>query len=316
MVILKEIGVLITMNYDLIILGAGTAGLTASIYAACSGLKVLCIENQTCGGQIVNTSDIINYPGFKNISGLDFSQKLQSQAIDLGVDIKNEQICKIDLEQKNKTIITDNNEYNSKAVIIATGTRRRELGCKDEELFRGRGVTYCATCDGRFFKNKVVGVVGGGNTAVEDAIYLSNMCKHVYVIHRRNTFRASERSVKLMKQRKNITLKLNSIVDSIEGKNLMENVILTDTITNEKTNLPLNGLFIAVGLIPNSREFSKWVDLDEQGYIVAREDCETKTCGVFVAGDVRTKKIRQLVTAASDGSIAALASAEYINHIN
>lgn len=304
------------MNYDLIIIGAGTAGLTASIYAACSGLKVLCIENQTCGGQIVNTSEIINYPGFKNISGLDFSQKLQSQAEDLGVDIKTEQIVQLDLGQKDKIVGTNNCKYDANAVIIATGTRRRELGCKGEESFRGRGVTYCATCDGRFFQNKVVGIVGGGNTAVEDAIYLSNICKHVYVIHRRNEFRASERSVELMKQRENITLKLNSVVDSIEGGNLMDTVILSDTQTNEKTTLPLNGLFVAIGLVPNSKEFSKWIDLDEQGYIVASEDCKTKTSGVFVAGDVRTKKIRQLVTAASDGAIAALAAAEYINHIN
>ncbi len=304
------------MNYDLIIIGSGTAGLTASIYAACSGLKVLCIENQTCGGQIVNTSDIINYPGFKNISGLDFSQKLQSQAVELGVDIKTEQISQLNLEQKNKIIVTDNCEYNVKAVIIATGTRRRELGCRGEESFRGRGVTYCATCDGRFFQNKVVGIVGGGNTAVDDAIYLSNICKHVYVIHRRDEFRASGRSVELMKQRENITLKLNSVVDSIEGNNLMDNVILSDTQTNEKTSLKLDGLFVAIGSIPNSKYFSKWVDLDEQGYIIASEDCKTKTSGVFVAGDVRTKKIRQLVTAASDGSIAALAAAEYINHEN
>lgn len=304
------------MNYDLIIIGSGTAGLTASIYAACSGLKVLCIENQTCGGQIVNTSEIINYPGFKNISGLDFSQKLQSQAEDLGVDIKTEQIVQLDLGQKGKIVVTNNCKYDANAVIIATGTRRRELGCKGEESFRGRGVTYCATCDGRFFQNKVVGIVGGGNTAVEDAIYLSNICKHVYVIHRRNEFRASERSVELMKQRENITLNLNSVVDSIEGGNLMDTVILSDTQTNEKTTLPLNGLFVAIGLVPNSKEFSKWVDLDEQGYIVASEDCKTKTSGVFVAGDGRTKKIRQLVTAASDGAIAALAAAEYINHIN
>lgn len=304
------------MNYDLIIIGSGTAGLTSSIYAACSGLKVLCIENQTCGGQIVNTSDIINYPGFKNISGLDFSQKLQSQAVELGVDIKTEQISQLNLEQKNKIIVTDNCEYNAKAVIIATGTRRRELGCNGEESFRGRGVTYCATCDGRFFQNKVVGIVGGGNTAVDDAIYLSNICKHVYVIHRRDGFRASGRSVELMKKRNNITLKLNSVVDSIEGNNLMDNVILSDTQTNEKTSLKLDGLFVAIGSIPNSKDFSKWVDLDEQGYIVASEDCKTKTSGVFVAGDVRTKKVRQLVTAASDGSIAALAAAEYINHEN
>lgn len=304
------------MNYDLIIIGSGIAGLTSSIYAACSGLKVLCIENQTCGGQIVNTSDIINYPGFKNISGLDFSQKLQSQAVELGVDIKTEQISQLNLEQKNKIIVTDNCEYNAKAVIIATGTRRRELGCNGEESFRGRGVTYCATCDGRFFQNKVVGIVGGGNTAVDDAIYLSNICKHVYVIHRRDGFRASGRSVELMKKRNNITLKLNSVVDSIEGNNLMDNVILSDTQTNEKTSLKLNGLFVAIGSIPNSKDFSKWVDLDEQGYIVASEDCTTKTSGVFVAGDVRTKKVRQLVTAASDGSIAALAAAEYINHEN
>lgn len=304
------------MNYDLVIIGAGTAGLTASIYAACSGLKVLCIENQTCGGQIVNTYDIINYPGFKNISGLDFSQKLQSQAVGLGVDIKTEQISKMDLAQNNKTIITENCKYIAKAIIIATGTRRRELGCKGEESFRGRGVTYCATCDGRFFKNKVVGIVGGGNTAVDDAIYLSNICEHVYVIHRRDEFRASGRSVELMKQKENITLKLNSIVDIIEGNNLMENVILSNTQTNEKTSLSLNGLFVAIGSIPNSKEFSKWVDLDKQGYIVASEDCKTKTSGVFVAGDVRTKKVRQLVTAASDGSVSALAAAEYINHIN
>lgn len=304
------------MNYDLIIIGSGTAGLTSSIYAACSGLKVLCIENQTCGGQIVNTSDIINYPGFKNISGLDFSQKLQSQAVELGVDIKTEQISQLNLEQKNKIIVTDHCEYNAKAVIIATGTHRRELGCKGEKLFRGRGVTYCATCDGRFFQNKVVGIVGGGNTAVDDAIYLSNICKHVYVIHRRDEFRASGRSVELMKKRDNITLKLNSVVDSIEGNNLIDNVILFYTHTNEKTSLKLNGLFIAIGSIPNSKDFSKWVDLDEQGYIVASEDCKTKTSGIFVAGDVRTKKIRQLVTAASDGSIAALAAAEYINHEN
>lgn len=302
------------MDYDVIVIGAGTAGLTAAIYGACLGLKMRCIENEIVGGQIVNASGIVNYPLANNMSGANFANAINKQAKDLGVEISLEKIIDIELGGKTKIIKTKNSKYESKAVIIATGAHHKQLECDGEENFKGKGVAYCATCDGRFFRNKVVGVVGGGNTALEDTIYLSNICKEVHLIHRRDSFRAVKRNIEALKQKDNIILHLNSEVIKIEGENTVKQVILKNTKTEDNQKLRLDGLFIAIGLQPQNEEFSQWVDLDKKGYIIADENCKTKTDGVFVAGDTRTKQVRQLVTATADGAVAALMAANYINH--
>ena len=304
------------MDCDLIVVGGGIAGLSACIYAACSGLNVLCIENQVCGGQIINTPKIINYPGFLEIDGMSLVENLQKQATRLGANIQFQQILSMDLAGSTKIFKTNNAEYGAKAAIIATGASRKKLDICGEKAFQGRGVSYCATCDGRFFEGKVVAVVGGGRTAISDAVYLSKICKQVYVIHRRHEFRASKAEVENMTKKKNISLKLNKVVSAIKGNGLVESLELKDVETNEKHELKLDGVFVAIGSTPNSENFKKWVDLDSHGYIVADESCKTKTDGLFVAGDVRTKKARQLVTAASDGAVSALAAVEYIQNID
>ena len=300
--------------HDLIVVGGGIAGLTASIYASCSGLDVLCIENQACGGQIINTPKIINYPGFLEIDGMGLVENIQKQCANLGINIQFQQIFSMDLAGSTKIFKINSGEHRAKAAIIATGATPKKLEVKGEKALQGRGVSYCATCDGRFFEGKIVAVVGGGRTAISDAIYLSNICKQVYVIHRRREFRASKAEVENMTRRKNISLKLNKIVSEINGNGVVEGVELKDVQTDEKHELKLDGVFVAIGSIPNSENFKKWVDRDAQGYIISDEDCKTKTDGLFVAGDVRSKKVRQLVTAASDGAISALAAAEYIQN--
>jgi thioredoxin reductase (NADPH) len=298
--------------YDIIIVGAGTAGLSAAIYGVRAGKTVLVLEANVYGGQIINTPEIENYPGIKHISGYEFATNLYEQAKELGAEVKFEKVLEIKSEQNEKIVTTDTNVYSTKSIILATGAKNRLLGLENETEWIGRGVSYCATCDGAFFRGKEVAVNGGGNTALEDAIFLSNYCSKVYVIHRRDTFRGEDKLLQSLHGKKNVEFILNSYITKLQGTEKLEGIKIINKDTNNESEININGLFIAIGQIPENAIFSSVVELDNGGYIKAMEDCKTNEPGIFVAGDSRTKMIRQLATAASDGAIAALAACEYI----
>ena len=298
--------------YDILIVGAGPAGLTAAIYACRAEKSTLVLEAKTYGGQIINTPDIANYPVAPGISGFDFAQTLYKQAKDLGAEIKFEKVTEV-RGGSVKTVVTPKNTYEAKTVILATGAENRRLGVADEDKLIGRGVSYCATCDGNFFRKKVVAVAGGGNTAVEDALYLADLAEKVYLIHRRDSFRADAALVSKLKERENVELVLNSNVTKLLSDGRLCGVEVTDKLTGETRTLDVAGLFVAVGQVPENQNFAGLIDLDAGGYAVAGEDCLTKAPGVFVAGDNRTKEVRQLITAAADGAVAATAAIKYLN---
>lgn len=292
--------------YDLIIIGAGPAGLSAAIYAGRSGKKALLLEEKNYGGQIVNTPDIENYPGISHISGFEFAMELFKQAESFGAEIKYEKALSISGDDT-KVVTTNKGQYEGKAVIIATGAKNRKLGLDNEDSLVGRGVSYCATCDGMFYRDKVVAVNGGGNTAVEDALFLANYCKKVYIVHRRDEFRADEKDVAKLKEKDNIELVLNCTIKEIVADEMVKGIVVVDKTTNEERQIDVNGLFIAIGQVPDNGDFENVVEL-ENGYVKADESCYTNTPGIYVAGDCRTKEVRQLATAAADGAIAALAA--------
>lgn len=311
---------------DIIVVGAGTAGLTCAIYGLRAGRSVLVFEEKMYGGQIINTPDIENYPGYKNISGFEFANNLYEQAKALGMEYRNERVVGIELgdvrssenddEKRNikdsegvKIVVTENGTYEARAVVIATGAKNRMLGLENEAELTGKGVSYCATCDGAFFRGKDVAVVGGGNTAIEDALFLSNYCSKVYVIHRRDEFRGDKADVDKLGEKENVELVLNSTVEELLGENKLEGIRVRNVADSKITELNVAGLFIAVGQVPDNERFKTIVELDEKGYIVAGEDCRTVTSGIFAAGDCRTKSVRQLVTAAGDGAVAGIAGA-------
>lgn len=292
--------------YDVIIIGAGPAGLTAAIYLGRAGKKVLILEKNVYGGQIVNSKEVENYPAICKISGFEFSNNLYNQAKNFGAELKYETVVNL---TKDKEVTTNRGKYQAKSIIIATGLSNRTLEIDGVDSFIGRGISYCATCDGNFFKDKVVAVVGGGNTALEDAIFLSNICKKVYIIHRRTTFRGEKILQDILNKKENIEFVLNSNVVKINGNELLESIIIN--ANNEERELQIDGLFLAIGQIPNN-SYIDIIELDEKGYAIANEDCKTNIDGIYVAGDFRTKKVRQLVTAASDGATAAINAIEYI----
>ena len=296
--------------YDIIIVGAGPAGLTAAIYARRASKKVLVLEAKTYGGQIINTLDIENYPVERHISGYDFATKLYNQAKDLGAEVVFEKVIDIK-DGKVKEVITEKKNYQSKTIILATGADNRKLGLDNEDELLGKGVSYCATCDGAFYKGKEVAVVGGGNTALQEALYLCDIASKVYLIHRRDEFRGEDRTISDLKQKKNIEFIYNSNITKINGKDKLESI---EIISNDdkKTTIKLAGLFIAVGHIPENQNFAKLIDLDEKGYVKALEDCHTNIDGIYAAGDNRVKSLRQLVTATADGAVAATEAFKYI----
>lgn len=298
--------------YDIIIVGAGTAGMSAAIYGVRSGKKVLILEGTMYGGQIVNTPEIENYPGIKKVSGFEFATNLYEQAIELGAEIVMDQVMSVQKVDGMYEIQGESELYIGKTVILATGSKNRTLGLEKEAELLGRGISYCATCDGAFFKNKVVAVNGGGNTALEDASFLSNYCKRVYLIHRRDIFRGEEKLVAQLKEKKNVEFVLNTVIKQINGEQRLESIDIENVKTKLCGQVAVDGLFVAVGRIPENGVFQNIAELDEQGYIVALEDCKTNTEGVFAAGDCRTKKVRQLATAAADGAVAALAACELL----
>lgn len=296
--------------YDIIIIGAGPAGLTSAIYAKRASKKVLVLEALNYGGQIINTLDIENYPVEEHISGFDFATKLYNQAKNLGAEIKFEKVT--DIEDGNpKKVVTSKSMYEAKTIIIATGSENRKLGLDNEDELVGKGISYCATCDGAFYKDKVVAVVGGGNTALEDALYLTDIAKKVYLIHRRESFRADEATIELLKKKSNIEFVYNNNVTKLIGDEHLEKIEVTDNEDNQRA-IEIDGLFVAVGRIPETQNFAKIIEVDKAGFIIAKEDCHTNIPGIFVAGDTRVKEVRQLVTATSDGAIAATEAIKYI----
>ena len=299
--------------YDIIIIGAGTAGMTAAIYARRAGKKILVLEALTYGGQIINTQSIENYPAEPNISGVDFATKLYNQVKELGTEILFEKAIDIKNHKEYKEVVTTKNTYKTKTIIIATGSENRKLGLKNEEELVGKGVSYCATCDGSFFKDKDVAVVGGGNVALEEALYLADIAEQVYLIHRRDTFRGDEAILNLLKEKDNITFIYNSNVTKLNASEKLESIEITNN-DGTKRKINVSGLFIAVGRIPENQNFAKIINLDEKGYIIAGEDCHTNVDGIFAAGDGRTKILRQLVTAAGDGAVATIEAIKYINN--
>ena len=300
--------------YDIVIVGAGPAGLTAAIYARRASKKVLVLEAKSYGGQIVNTLDIENYPAEEHISGFDFATKIYNQAKNLGAEILFEKVVNIIDNGDIKEVITTKNKYNTKTIILATGSDNRKLGLPDEDKLVGKGISYCATCDGAFYKNKIVAVVGGGNTAVEDALYLSDIVGKVYLIHRRNELRADDTTIKELNKKDNIEYVYNSNVTKLNYNDKLESIEVTNNDGNIQ-NIDVDGLFIAVGRVPENQNFASLVNLDEYGYVMSGENCNTNTPGIFVAGDNRVKKLRQLVTATSDGAVAATEAIKYINKL-
>ena len=298
--------------YDIIIIGAGPAGLTSAIYARRASKKVLVLEAKTYGGQIINTLDIENYPGEEHISGFDFATKIYNQAKSLGAEIVFEKVTDIKDLGTEKEVITVKNTYKANAIIIATGSENRKLGLVNEDELTGKGVSYCATCDGNFFRKKNVAVVGGGNTALEDALYLADIAEKVYLIHRRDEFRGLESTVNLLKEKENVEFIYNSNVTKLNADEKLKSIEVTNKDGSMKT-IDIDGLFVAIGRIPENQNFAKIIDLDDGGYIIANEDCHTNVDGIFVAGDNRVKEVRQLVTATSDGAVAATAAIKYVN---
>ena len=298
--------------YDIVIIGGGCAGLTAAIYARRAEKSVLVLEKNAFGGQIVYSPEVENFPGFIKISGLEFSDRLYSQAKGLGTEFEIDNAVKILTDGEYKTVITDYGKYKCRAVIIAAGLTHRRLGLENEERLAGHGISYCAVCDGAFFKGKTVAVVGGGDVAIEDAIFLSRGCEKVYLIHRRDQLRGAESLQRELFARPNIEVIWDSKVTRILGEDQVESVHLKNTKNGEKRNLPVEGLFVAVGVVPCTTLIKGQVALDDFGYVKAREDCVTNIPGVFAAGDLRTKPMKQIVTAVADGANAVNSARNYL----
>ena len=303
------------MKTDILIIGGGCAGLSAAIYGVRAGRSVLVLEGRALGGQIINTPDIENYPGIAHISGFEFALNLSEQAKALGAEIRMEEVVSLKKEDGIFRAETSSGVYEARTVILATGAKNRQLGLPREEELIGKGVSYCATCDGMFFRKKDVAVNGGGNTALEDAAFLAKYCRKVYLIHRRDAFRGDEKSVERLRNLENVEFVLNATVTGLDGGDRLESIRVTDKFSREETSIPVSGLFIAIGQAPVAGLFADLAELDPQGYIAADESCRTKTPGLFAAGDARTKTVRQLTTAASDGAAAALAAAKYLDEI-
>lgn len=299
--------------YDLAILGAGPAGICAAIYATRGKLNTLWLEKKFVqGGQIVDTYEVDNYPGLPGITGLDLGETMVNHAEKLGIKPKREPVLSIEEENGLKVIRTKKNRYMAKAVILACGAAHRQLGIPGEEELSGMGVSYCATCDGAFFQDGTVAVVGGGNVAVEDAILLSRTCKKVYLVHRRDELRADKVLQDKLFNCANVEMVWDSVPTVIEGTDKVEDIKVHNVKTDEEKTIAVDGVFIAVGILPNTEKFKGLVDLDEGGYIIAGEDGVTSTPGIFAAGDIRTKNLRQVVTAVADGANAVASVQRYL----
>ncbi len=298
---------------DIIIIGGGIAGLTSAVYALRNGKSVVLFEEKSYDGQISQSHAVENYPGFKSISGAELSMNLHSQAKAFGCEFKNEKVTEV-IDGETKRVITTKGEYEAKGVIFAMGVTPRKSGLENEKALVGRGLSYCAVCDGNFFRGREVMVVGGGNTAVQDAFYLADICKKVHLLHRRDTFRAEERLVDKLKEKDNVEFHTNRVLVSATAAPILSSVKIKSTETREETEIAVNGLFLAIGQVPATKDFGDVLPLDEYGYVIAGEDCKVKD-GIYVAGDCRKKQVRQLTTAAADGTVAATLICEELSRL-
>lgn len=298
--------------YNIGIIGGGTAGLTAAIYGQRAGKQTVVFEGANYGGQIVFSPNVENYPGIASISGAQYSMNLVEQATNLGAETKREQVKEVKKIEDGYSVVTEEGEYLCQALVLATGVTHRHLGLENEEKLTGAGVSYCATCDGMFFRGKNVAVIGGGNTALQDAEFLSNYCSKVYLVHRREEFRGDAKNVSSLREKENVEFVLNALPEEILGEQMVQGLVVTDKISGAKKTLDVDGIFVAIGHLPKNEIFAELVELDAGGFIKAGENCETSRDGIFAAGDCRTKEVRQLTTAAADGAVAALAAVKYI----
>lgn len=300
--------------YDIIIVGAGPAGLTAAIYARRADKRVLILERGTFGGQITYSPKIENYPGFNQISGNELAEKLVEQAISLGAEIEMTEVTGIVDNNGVFSVSCEDGDYIAKSVIIATGSKHRQLGLDNEENYIGNGISFCAVCDGAFYAGKTVAVIGGGNSALVEAVMLSDTCEKLYIIQNLDFLTGEEKLANILKNKPNVEIIYSTVVDAILGSEELDAIILKNDKTGERTRLDIDGMFIAIGQVPENGIFADVTDINDRGYIISDESCLTKTSGLFVAGDCRTKSIRQISTACADGAIAALAAVRYLDN--
>lgn len=301
--------------YDAIIIGAGPSGLTAGIYLSRAKLKTLILEKYVVGGTVNLTYEVKNFPGFVNINGAELMSKMYEQAINCGVEIKYEDALEYVLDKKIKEIVTKNGTFYAKSVILCNGASAKKLGLEKEDLLTGKGISYCATCDGAFFKDQIVAVVGGGNTACEDAIYLSNLAKTVYVLVRKPDMKADKVLIDSVLSRKNIKILFNTQVSALLGEEKLEGVSVIDSLDKSEKTISLNGLFVAIGRVPMMQNLPKDLKTSKGGFVITNEDMETNIKGVYACGDIREKTVKQIVTACSDGAIAGSCAGKYVNSL-
>ncbi len=300
--------------YDIVIVGAGPAGLTAAVYARRAGKSVLLLDKGAFGGQITYSPKVENYPAFESISGSELADKMVSQVLFQGADVEVETVVSVRDEGEKKVVVTEEgNEYECRAVILACGARHRHLGLENEEKFIGEGISFCAVCDGAFYQNKKVALIGGGNSALQEAILLSETCEKVYVIQNLDFLTGEKRLQEILQKRGNVEVRLGTVVSAIADGDAFHAITLKKTADGSEEELMVDGMFVAIGLVPENGAFKELAELDDFGYFAAGEDCATKTAGVFVAGDCRRKAVRQVATAVSDGAVCAIAACRYID---
>lgn len=292
--------------HDIVIIGAGPAGLTAAIYALRANKSVLVLEKESFGGQITYSPKVENYPGYNEISGAELGEKLVEQALNLGAEIELDTVTGIKNPGQYKIVQCEHGQYQAKAVIIASGSRHRQLGLAREDEFTGNGVSYCALCDGAFYKGRAIAVIGGGNTALQDAVLLSDQCSKVTIIQNLGFCTGEERLLEILKSKKNVSFLYNTVVEELEGEDQLSSIMLRDLESGKTSRFKLDGIFVAIGQQPDNKAFESVCKLDEQGFIIADESTVTSTPGIYAAGDCRTKKVRQVVTATGDGAVAAM----------
>jgi len=303
-------------TYDVVVIGGGPGGYSAAMYCARAGLSVMILEKLSAGGQMATTTNVENYPGFdESIDGFELGEKMQRGAEKFGAQTEYDEVTAMDLTSLPKKITTANGSFNAKAVILAMGASPKKIGLENEDELVGRGIAYCATCDGMFYKGKTVVVAGGGNSAASDALTLSKMCEKVYVIHRRDSLRAEKTYLDPLKTAGNIEFIWNTTIDRLIFDDSLKAVALTDKITGKSYELECDGLFVAIGRSPDTGLIKEQVKLDNEGYIIADETTKTNVPGVFAVGDIRTKPLRQIVTAAADGAVSSKFAAEYIQSL-